>query len=66
MRFTFSSAMATRFATTMVATARPKTRPAHVSYSPPNAVRKTRRKAANAAAFTAAAMKPVTGAGAPS
>ncbi len=50
----------------MVNTASQTAIASHVSYNPGKAVRKTRRNAAKAAAFTAAAMNPVTGAGAPS
>ena len=52
--------------TTMVAMARPTTARCQLTNSPPKASSHTRRKTANAAAFTVAAMYAVTGFGEPS
>ena len=65
-RFTLPSTSAVRFATTMVMIASQIAMVSQVSYRPGNAVRKTRRNAANAAALMAVDMNAVTGTGAPS
>ena len=65
MRFSERCASATRLPLTIVATARALTIWCHATVVA-NAWPSTRNSAANAAAFTAVAMKPVTGVGAPS
>src|SRR3982751_6961222 len=65
-RFRFFCASATTLPRTMVIAASHQTATCQRVYAPPNASIHTRRNAANAAAFTAAAMYPVIGVGAPS
>ena len=65
MRFTLVWATPTTVPTTIVAMALAPSSGAQCALSGPNAVRKTRTNAANAAALTAVDMKPVTIVGAP-
>src|SRR4051795_8774887 len=66
MRLTFVCATPTTVPTIIVAAATTQTTAPHSERIGSNTDRKTRRNAANAAAFTPVDMKPVTAGGAPS
>src|SRR5215831_16230648 len=66
MRLMLACATPTTVPTIIVAAATTQTMPLQLGRSGSNAARKTRTKAANAAAFTPVDMNPVTAGGAPS